>query len=130
MRLTNIKNQTIDAAKYAKEYKAAERLFAVRFGINALFVPGLFRVKCMEYAQMRYAYIETEFVECLTSEFPAEYNVFRLYFCADQKHKLIVSVDSRVKAERILAKLAQMAPSVELRPEQRASGRMGLAKRS
>lgn len=114
----------ISPADLTDEYRASEKLFSVRFGKEHLFLPRLFHTVCFPYSEMRYAFLQTEFVECLTSEFPAEYNVYRLFFCSGEpSDSLKLTVDSAVKAERILSKLALLAPKVEIRPEVRAPSR-------
>ncbi len=119
MRFKNMSGGVLKASRYETEYKEAEKLFSLRFGKETLFFPGFFSTKAIAYAELCSAYLETEFVECRTSELPAEYNVYRLFFQDKAERVIKRSVDSRVKAERILAKLLQKAPHVELLSERK-----------
>jgi len=106
-----------EKASCARACAEAEKLFSLRLGSAAIFLPGLFCTKVLPYDEIRFAYLETEYIECRTSEFPAEYDLFRLCFHKDAAQCVKHSVGSRVKAERILARLGQLAPQVEIRAE-------------
>lgn len=124
MRFKDRLGQKLPSESLICEYRSAEKLFSARFGKSQLFLPRLFHTDVFDYSAMHSAFLQTEFVECLTSEFPAEYNVYRLFFCAEQQdHPLMLTVDSAVKAERILSKLTAYAPHVEIRPEVRVPSR-------
>ncbi len=117
MRFKDISGKLLESKEFAGGYKSAEKLFAFRFGQNELFIPRFLSATVIPYRLLKYAYLETEYVECLTSEFPAEYNVHRLFFYLEDESFAKAGVDSHVIAERLLAKLLQKAPHVEIRPE-------------
>lgn len=99
----------------AAEYKAAERLFSARFGTEHLFLPRLLRARTIAYTALRQAFLQMEFVECPTSEFPAENYIYWVSFCDEAEHALQLRLDSYTKAARILERLAQAAPHVQIR---------------
>ncbi len=103
-----------NAALHA-EYKEAERKFAVRLGASHLFIRRLFCADFLPYASIREIVLENEYVQCPTSEFPFEGNVFRLYFATDAPKPSMVEVDSIVKAERIRDAVSAKAPQADVR---------------
>lgn len=107
-------NKANDAALHT-EYKEAEKKFAVRLGVSHLFIRRLLRADFLPYTSIREIVLENEYVECPTSEFPFEGNVFRLYFSSDAPKPCVVEVDSIVKAERIRDAVSARAPQASVK---------------
>ncbi|MDO5112186.1 MAG: hypothetical protein Q4E65_07760 [Clostridia bacterium] len=106
--------QKLPAAALEAEYKAAEKKFSVRLGDAHLFIRRLFRTDCLPFSSIVEICFEDERVDCPTSEFPFEGNIFRLYFTTDAPTPCKVEVDSAVKAERIRDAVSARAPQAKV----------------
>lgn len=115
MRFFNFSAQPLAEPALAAEYRAAERLFSVRFGTAHLFIPRLFRARAIPYAAIRQGALQMEFVECPTSEFPAECYIYHLTLYNEAGESLPLKLDSYEKARRILQRLQTAAPHAQIR---------------
>ena len=110
MTFRDVFKNKLPSAALGAEYAAAEKKYAVRLGAAHLFIRRLFRTDCLPFSAITDICFENERVDCPTSEFPFEGNIYRLYFSAGGPKPCVLEVDSAVKAERILDAVKARAP--------------------
>ena len=107
MAYTNVTDTVIDDASLDKELLNSAQYWKVRIGETCLFYPKLFKTAYLPIAEITRAFLRIETTVSHVCCGPAEFSIFRVILCGAKGELAAIELDSRTKADRLLAALGE-----------------------
>lgn len=107
MKFKAVGDSTLDESVLESDYEAAEVFWKARLGKSCLYYLSLFKTAYLPLSEISRAFIRVETTVSRVCCGPAEFNSYYLILCRDGSELASVELDSEVKADRLLAAIAE-----------------------